>query len=375
MNREYNKAELELLKNPNIEIHHITTHTPEWHGFRFQGIGSSETALALNPPLHDYGSAMELFAEKTGAKNPRDFDNQNMFWGRAHEPTIAQIYQYYDGTPEGFIENRKQGKIIREVYETSYIVNKKYPWLFSSPDRLIAPPFLNQITGELLSKVGNCEIKTLSYHAAKKWENKIPIYYIVQVHQQMVVMEIDYTEIVILRDGNKFEVLPIERNERLAQRIIDQTHDFWYNRVLPGREYYIESRAQSNNKKRATDYLEKYLALEPDPDTTKAYEQFVNEKYLETGLVLEGNLKDFQYVKFYKWLTMAAKIIDGEKQRIKNYFIRKLQTNACSSININDRGYVRYSETDTGFRFTVNHKDNPTESIVRKQIQQLNKMY
>lgn len=371
---DYNKAELELLKNPDIQISRIKPHSAEWFAFRLSGIGSSETALAMSPPLHDYGSAMELYHEKTGAKDPRMFDNSNMFWGRAHEPTIAQIYQYYDGTPEGYIENQKQGKVIREVYETGYVINKKYPWLFSSPDRLIAPPFVNQITGELLDKVGNCEIKTLSFHAAKKWENKIPIYYIVQVHQQMIVLDIDYTEIAILRDGNKFEVLPIERNEKLAQRIIDQTYDFWYNRVVKGRDAFRES-YRTKNAELKSKYLEEFYNLEPEPDTTKAYEEFVNRTYLETGFTLQGDLKDFQYVKFYKWLLSAGKSIDNEKQRIKNYFIRKLQTNACSVININDRGYVRYSETETGNRFTVNHPDSPSDIVVAKQIQKLNKLF
>jgi putative phage-type endonuclease len=374
---EYNKAEQILLMNPDIQIHRIATHSPEWYAFRMNGIGSSETATVLGG-MHEYESPIKLYHEKTGSVNINMMDAPPMFWGRTHEPNVANVWQYYDGTEQGYLENFNKGIKIRECVETSYITNKKYPWLFSSPDRLIVPPFQSVFTGEIYEKVGNLEVKTLSYHAAKKWESKIPIYYIAQVHQQMIVLETEYTELAILRDGNKLDVIPVYLSDALRDRILEATHDFWYNRVVPGKEVYRELRkVATRDRDAAVKLYTKFQDLEPPPDDTKAYEEFMDSRFVDKDGEIKGNLTDYSYVKLYNWYLAAEAIIKAKKQYIKNHFISRMDKNDVNAININDRGYARYGKKGTnGARsLTINYPVKPSKIIIEKQIMKIDKKY
>lgn len=376
---EYNEAELLLLKNPDIEIHKIKTHSPEWFYFRrTMGIGSSETATVLGG-MHEYETPAKLFHEKIGNLTPEAFDNPPMFWGRTHEPQIAKVWEYYDGTPDGYMSNMAEDRIIRRNFETGYITNKNYPWLFSSPDRLIMPPFMNLNTGEMYETIGNLEIKTLSYHAAKKWESKVPIYYIAQVHQQMIVMNTEYSEIAILRDGNKLDVLPIEMSQGLRDRILEETHNFWYKKVVPGRELQMQKHKfqAAGRHDLALPLLEKIDLLEPDPDSSKAYEEFMDKRFVDNDDEIIGDLKDLQKAKEYNWYLGAEAVIKSRKQAIKNYFIRKLQLNSVSAINVNDRGYVRYGVKGSNMArtLTVNYPVKPSKIVIEKQITKIDKKF
>ena len=176
------------------------------------------TVLRLNP----YETAARLYHEKVGTEEPQKEDSEFMFWGREHEDKIAEIWQYWDGTDEGYLQNVKEGKVIRKCRKVNgYVTNPDYPWLFASVDRLIVKKdSLNMLTGEPLKEESPLECKTLSYWAASAWESGLPIFYLVQLHTYMIVFEVDYAEMAILTDGNKFKVEYIKRDEELCNSII-----------------------------------------------------------------------------------------------------------------------------------------------------------
>src|SRR5690242_12186881 len=86
----------------------------QWLNFRMNGIGGSEVGTILG--LNQYQSNVELFYKKLG-EVPDEPDNLHMFWGREHEDTIADKWQYYDPNdrdPANYIFNKNEEKIIRK---------------------------------------------------------------------------------------------------------------------------------------------------------------------------------------------------------------------------------------------------------------------
>ena len=119
------------------------------------------TILNLNP----YETAARTYHEKIGSMEPMKDDTEFMFWGRELEDKIAEVWQYWDGTDFGYLDNMAEGKIIRRCRKVNgYVVNPDYPWLFGSLDRLINKEGgRNMFTGEPLEEESILECKTLSY--------------------------------------------------------------------------------------------------------------------------------------------------------------------------------------------------------------------
>jgi len=224
--------------NKDLVIHAIKEHSPEWYAFRENGLGGSEAAYAIGLGNPKYGCAAVTFHEKIGTHPAKKDDNQRMFWGRKNEANIADVWRYYDNTPDGYVENYNNGKIVRNCRNVNgYITNPKYPWLFASVDRLInIQGGINFITGEQLITEAVLECKNVGQFASQAWEDGVPLYFLVQIHVYMIILETDYAELAMLIDGGMLQVEKIQRDDELCKRIIDGTKEFWYNRVVPGKE-------------------------------------------------------------------------------------------------------------------------------------------
>ncbi len=164
-----------------IEIHRIPYGTEEWHKYRMNGIGGSEVGSVLR--LNPYESSVRVYHEKVGTQERQRDDTEFMFWGREEEDKIAEVWQYHDGTETGYIQNHRDGKIIRKCKNINgYAVNPDYPWLFASVDRLINKDGgVNFLTGKPLEEEAVLVCKLLSHWAAQAWETGMPIYFITQV--------------------------------------------------------------------------------------------------------------------------------------------------------------------------------------------------
>ena len=95
-----NLAEYGLSKE--LVLHEIKEHTQEWHEFRMNGIGGSEVGSILK--LSDYLSSAELYNMKIGEISSRKPQNQAMFHGTNLEDYIRTIWQYWDGSKEGYVK-------------------------------------------------------------------------------------------------------------------------------------------------------------------------------------------------------------------------------------------------------------------------------
>ena len=254
-------------------------HSEEWYANRLERIGASEIGAVLG--LSPYTPAAKLFLEKIGMMEQGKFQNKFTFWGLALEDLIADAWKYHNGQEEDYIQNKGEGKKIRDCKNVNgFYVNDKYPHLSSTPDRMIDKGMFNLLDRAPLTKRCPLELKTISDYEAKMWENGIPVSYLAQVHGQMITTGTEYAELALLKSGKFFEVLPVKLSTELRDIIIEKTTAFW-DKVLIGKKLVEELNKESDDKRKEAILLE-IDSLEPAPEGTPAYASFLSERYKNT---------------------------------------------------------------------------------------------
>jgi hypothetical protein len=286
-----------------------------------------------------------------------------------NESGILKAWQYYDGTEKGYIDHAKAKNIIRNCHEWGYYIkHPDMPHLFSSPDGFMTSDSFNLLTQEPIGKLGLVEAKTLSYHGAKIWEAKIPVYYIFQVHHYFLNTTLDYAEIAVLKDGNKFDCYPIERRQVICDEIEENLHDFWYNHVLPAREIKQErDLAYAKGNRTVIEQCESGIAkLEPEVDSTDAYERYMSAKFINKEQSFKGTIPDLARAKRYQLYTKLMTLCDKERQLYRNHLVKTFVDNGTESIDFEENGTVTY-RLKTGQKektFSCNLKiDVPKEQL------------
>ncbi|HPK52820.1 MAG TPA: YqaJ viral recombinase family protein [Smithellaceae bacterium] len=173
----------------------------EWLKDRQSGIGASEASAIVG--ASPYQTNIELWEEKTGRRENSDIsDKECVQYGNAAEPLLRQL----------FALDHPQYEVTYTEYDV--IRNEKYPFILATLD------------GRLKHKEtllpGILEIKTadiLKSEQWKKWDNRIPENYYIQVLHQL------------LATGWEFAILK-------AQLKHTRSHDI----RLDTRHYYIERR-------------------------------------------------------------------------------------------------------------------------------------
>ena len=292
----------------------------EWLNHRMAGIGGSEVGsiLGLNP----YQSSIELFYDKLGEVEPKT-ENIPMFMGNFLEEKVAELYQYWEKDDETLIANFNSGKKINKIERINYILgNKKYPYLLGNVDRLQTSP------DECL-----IEIKTISGFAMSSWESGIPPYFLAQIQAYLMITEINKARLVMFKDGRYLEVYDIPENPDLQKHISELCSEFW-ERVLAARKLKAENRP--------------FESLEPEPDTTEAYQNFLKDRYKEKPVTIQGGLELFKAAQSYVDCGNRAKAIESEQQGHKNILLNALKN--ASVIDFGPRGKVSWKENAKGTR-------------------------
>ena len=359
----------------HLQIHRIETHTDEWYDFRMNGIGGSEMATVLG--INKYDTAVRLYHEKIGTIAQRKEDSERMFWGRTNEDIIAKIWQYYDGSKDGYIENYKNDKIVRTCRRINgYVTHPDYPWLIASLDRVInIKDGFNLITGEPLQTEAVLECKNLGYWMSQMWQDGIPIYFLVQIHVYMLILETDYAEIAMLVDGGNFVVEKVMRDESLIERIVEISKHFWYERVLPGKEArQRRDMADAEGNLSEIDRMDAIIQrLEPDPDDTEAYKDFMEEKFLKERVQVDGNMQLYHMARKDSFLIQMKNRIDSERSRVKNTFIQFMSRFGAEVVDFGKLGTVTWQESKgkASRTFYNRIKDKPGEDYIDQEFNKL----
>jgi putative phage-type endonuclease len=270
----------------------------DWLAYRMNGIGASEAGTIMG--LNKYLSSIALFDQKVGRRPQWTEENESMFWGKIHEETVADAWQYWDGTPESMIKNKNSGEVMRKCRRiNAYLVNPDTPWLFASLDRTINR---NEEKDE-----GALEIKTISGWSAKQWEAEIPPSYVVQLQQQLHVADFAYGELALLKDGRQMEVIPFERNQVIIDGIIRQTKEFW-ERVVYARKVIAEEGLDAD-----------LTQFEPEPDGSEAYADYLKERYKDGGAgTISGTEFHLALAKKHIELIGQRNVVEAEITKVTN---------------------------------------------------------
>lgn len=335
------------MKSKLILVDTKTMNQEDWLKYRKRGIGASEvgTIMGLNP----YKSSIELFYEKIGEELGYNIENMARFLGKEQEPLIADMWQYWGGDVDSMIANYRAGKIVRRCQQVhAYVHNPDYPHLFVSLDRKINK---HANRGE-----GALELKTIAGYESDKWEGGIPPSYVVQVQTQLLVCEFDYGEMAILKNGREFDVLPFERNETIIAAIIERTLEFW-RRVELAREI-ITSRfeAQRSFNYAIVEQCNANLqAVEPEPDGSEAFNNFLKEKYrIALPGERQGTIVELEAAKAHRAAKDRIKEFEDQARLYENKLKNSIR-DGCDRLDFGKEvGYVSWKTDSNGTRRFLN---------------------
>jgi len=319
----------------------------DWLHFRTKGIGASDVPSILG--FSEYESPMAKFDEKISLNPKRKFENLAMFLGKKAETLNAEMWEYWDGSVEGMMANYYSGNKIRRCRKiNAYVQNPKFPWLFVSLDRIINKHvYKGKQFGE-----GALELKNLSSYEEAKWEGGIPLKHVLQVQTQMTVCEFDYGELGVKLDDRNYTVYPFERNKSISEQIIDQTHDFWFNRVVPARKIQTQIfNAKQNFNQRLVEDLEAQLQeLEPEPTGDDCVSDFLSEKYKKgvSGL-RKGTPEELEWAKIHSQKKEEMKALEKNVREVENFLKNSMKE--FEVLDFGKDGKVHWTNTKTGRMF------------------------
>lgn len=345
----------------HIQIEQIPFRSEEWYKYRQTGIGASDVAIVMG--LMPYRpTKMELYHFKIGTEPlPRE-ENEALFWGSENEDKVADMWQYWDGEDYGYISNKSNNNLIRRCRRLNGIIrNPKYPWLFGDVDRLANIGAHRMDTGEVMKNEFPVECKTISHYAANMWEQGIPYYHICQITTYMMILDVDYAEIATLKDGRHFEVLPIELSDVIANRIKEETHQFWHERILPGQELVKELRvAEANGKRSEINRIQGEIQrLEPAPDENPKYMEYLSERFKKDDELMNGDLRQYILAHNLKDLNRYKKELVAVETELKNHLRSEFVRNKVEKIGWEDEGYARYFLKTNQKNHTLDNRIKP----------------
>jgi putative phage-type endonuclease len=175
-----------------------------WLKMRETGLGASDvsTIFGVNP----WESSYTLFMKKRG-ELPATADNMKMKMGRMLEPIVAELFA------------EETGRKVWRGLGNSLLRSNAYPWLLATPDFEQRDPAANDD--------GLLECKTTGSENASDWEHSVPLYYEIQVQQQLLVAGRKYSSLACLIGGQSFKFQHLGRHEAFQRTLIQKTKAFW----------------------------------------------------------------------------------------------------------------------------------------------------
>lgn len=177
----------------------------KWLAARDTGIGASEASTLFD--ANPWESPFTLYQKKRGEIEPQA-DNEPMKWGRRLEDVVGSAFSEETGR-----------KVWKHPLGGVLLRSRAYPWILATPD------FEQQDASA--AEPGLLECKTTGAHSASYWEEDVPLYYQIQMQQQLLVTGRGYNSVACLIGGQKFVFKHFVRHEAFLQRLIARTKEFW----------------------------------------------------------------------------------------------------------------------------------------------------
>lgn len=187
---------------------------------RRNGIGGSDVAAILG--VSKWKTPSSLWLDKTSEEPLVDEDNIVLRFGHFVEEFVAQEY------------TRRTGLQV-EKYNKE-LIHPKYSFIRGNVDRLVIPAGQKKAShkGEIRTD-RLLECKTASSYTAAQWgeagTDKVPIYYLTQVHWYLMLTGCEYADIAVLIGNNDFRIYTIKKDIEIEQAILKKVVCFWQNCV------------------------------------------------------------------------------------------------------------------------------------------------
>ncbi|ANC31467.1 YqaJ viral recombinase family protein [Isoptericola dokdonensis] len=192
-----------------------------WLQARRTGLGASETAAVLN--LSDWKTPLQVWLDKTSTAPVEDVHvSEAAEWGSVLEAVVARKV----GT-----RHRELGKI---APTPGLLRHPEHPWMLATLDRLLVER--GTANPRVLAAL---EVKTTSLaNYIQRWEDNLPPLSIqVQVQQQLAVTGLDRIWVAVLVGGQRMPApIPIDRNERVIEQLINYGGRWWNDHVVGGEQ-------------------------------------------------------------------------------------------------------------------------------------------
>jgi predicted phage-related endonuclease len=230
------------------------------------------------------------------------------------------------------------------------------------------------LSDEITTTLCPLEIKTMNGFVYKKYDG-VPDMYIVQVHQQMMIMECDYAEIAILIDGRGFKVFPIERNEDIVDMITERTYDFW-SRVLQGRQALIQAEMakEDDDFEKYHDYMGVIQQLEPEPDDNENYSTFLSDTHTVEQEIMMGNDDLLGQVQHLQTVKEMIKQLEKEKRELENKVKNEFRKESVEKIEFPGHGYMRYYQRANNNTKMLDVRINkPDEFVIGVELENIDR--
>ena len=179
----------------------------EWLAERRTGIGGSDVAPILG--LSPFKTAFEVWLEKTNAAIEQGATDalERVQFGRLMEDIIAREYARREG-----VKVRRKHVLLR---------HPRYPWMIANVDRLID------------CRRCGLECKNVDAMAFRLGDwgapgtDQAPDEYVLQCQHYMVVLDYPVWHLAACVGGNRLVTFVIERDNELADMIVEAEHEFW----------------------------------------------------------------------------------------------------------------------------------------------------
>lgn len=175
----------------------------EWLKFRRQGICGSDAAAITG--LSGQGNGLTVYLDKISGDNGDDNEGEGQYWSRRYEENIA-----------------------REFARRTESVIVPYPYILQHPEKRFVLGRVQCLVIDHDGTVCGLACGTADSLIADEWKDgKVPEAYQIKCHHYMLLTGLPHWYIAILFGGNRLELRKVERNEIVAEYLLQIESAFW----------------------------------------------------------------------------------------------------------------------------------------------------
>lgn len=188
----------------------------KWLAARRLGLGASDAAAVLG--LSPWSTPYTVYADKTADEAPKELSTEAIFWGHQLEDPIARA------------TSKKYPHLGKLAPSPGLLRDDTHPHILATLDRLLVPrrrPDADPVA------VLECKNVGLFMYREHWLDGVPPVYYQLQVQQQLFVTGLDHGYITALVGGNYLpEPYLIERDDDAIRMVAEYTAEWWETHIV-----------------------------------------------------------------------------------------------------------------------------------------------